>query len=312
MATIDELLASETGAVLTVDLASRTINVPPNIKNIGVESDDDVVVLPFSIPRYFGDMDLSAFSIRINYLNAKSEGDVYLVTTADIGPEEIKFEWKVGRYATAYKGNVTFNICLKKMGSGGTVVQELNTTVCSLPVLQGLETDEAVIQEYPDIFTQLVNEALYAAKASGEFDGKDGEDYVLTEEDKVEMLDSLKSYIVNDSDRDLIYSFASMNNREMRSTNNATETLTIDIPDGEYPEQYISGLVFTSGSTATTVIYTQDIHTIQWVGTDCSTSVDNDQSIFRPMPNKNYDIVFYFNGKHFIGLVNGYDYVTLN
>ena len=188
MATLDELLASETGAVLTVDLNSRTISIPPSIKNIGVESDDDVLVLPFSIPRYLGDVDLSDFGIRINYLNAKAEGDVYLVTTPNLGQDSMEFEWVVGRHATAYKGNVTFNVCLKRVDSDGMVVQEFNTTICSLPVLPGLETDGAVIQEYPDIFTQLVNEALYAAKASGEFDGKDGDDYVLTQEDKDEIV----------------------------------------------------------------------------------------------------------------------------
>ena len=185
MATIDELIASETGATLTVDLNSRTISVPANIKNIGVESDDDVLVLPFSMNRHYGNVDLADFVIRINYLNAKAEGDVYLVNNADYGDDCIDFSWTIGRHATAYKGNVTFNVCLKKIDKDGIVEQEFNTTICSLPVLQGLETEEAVVQEYPDVFMQLVSDALYTAKISGAFDGKD---YVLTEEDKDEIV----------------------------------------------------------------------------------------------------------------------------
>lgn len=312
MATIDELLAQETGSALTVDLVTRTINIPANVKNIGVESDDDVLVLHFGMERHLGDVDFADFDIRINYLNAKSEGDVYIVKDADYGDNYIDFTWTIGRHATAYKGNVTFNICLKKTDEDGIVTQEFNTTVCTLPVLQGLETDEAVIQENPDVFEQLLNEALYKAKASGEFNGKDGKDYVLTKEDKEEIRDSLKSYVINTSDTDVTYSFSDMNNYEMRCTNSAITSITIDIPDGEYSEQYISGLVFKSGATAPTIIYTADSHILQWVGTDCATSHDGNYSVFIPIINKNYDIVFYFNGTYFVGLVNGYEAVTSN
>jgi hypothetical protein len=166
MATIDELLASggET-AKLTVNLASRKIVVPPGIKNIGVESDDDVMCLPFSMPRYFGDVDLSEFDIRINYKNARGEGDVYLVnefTTTDA--DTIEFDWIVGRYAVAYEGEVVFSLCLKKMDENNVVVKEFNTTICSLSVLKGLETDGAIIQENPDLINQMIDQA--SAEAS--------------------------------------------------------------------------------------------------------------------------------------------------
>ena len=79
MPTAEELLrqAAENGAVatdtipyLTVDLHTRLITIPSSITNIGVESDDEVKRLPFKVPRYFGDIDLSEFDIRINYTNA--------------------------------------------------------------------------------------------------------------------------------------------------------------------------------------------------------------------------------------------------
>ena len=161
MATAEELLAAEMGDTpLSVNIQTRTIDIPASIKNIGVESDDDVLRLPFTMPRYLGDVDLSEFDIRINYLNAKSEGDAYLVSDAVVGDDDITFSWLVGRWATIYKGNVTFNVCLRKLDDEGIVTQEFNTTVCSLPVLQGLETDEAIVEKYPGVFMQLVNEAV--------------------------------------------------------------------------------------------------------------------------------------------------------
>lgn len=104
-------------------------------------------------------------------------------------------------------------------------------------------------------------------------------------------------------------SFLDIHNTETRGSYPIDE-LTIDIPDGEYPEQFIAGLVFSSGETAPTVIYPANNRILQWVGTDCSST--DEYSVFIPTSNKNYDIVFYFNGTHFVGLVNGYETVTSN
>ena len=83
--------------------------------------------------------------------------------------------------------------------------------------------------------------------------------------------------------------------------------------NGEYEEDYVAGLSFDSGATPTAIDYT-DSGIINWVGTDCSTftyqiNPEGDLatiSLFIPSPNTHYDIVFYFNGMQFIGLVNGY------
>lgn len=73
--------------------------------------------------------------------------------------------------------------------------------------------------------------------------------------------------------------------------------------NGEYPEDYGLDLSFDSGASPTTISYSAS-GIINWVGVDCST-VDG-LSIFQPSPNTHYDIVFYYNGNQFIGLVNGY------
>lgn len=80
-------------------------------------------------------------------------------------------------------------------------------------------------------------------------------------------------------------------------------SISFTFGDGEYADDYTSGLVFDSGATPTAIDYT-DSGILNWVGTDCTT-VDG-LSIFQPSANTHYDIVFYFNGTQFIGLVNGY------
>ena len=167
MATTDELLreGEVIDSTLYIDLDSRLITIPKSITNLGVESDDEVKKLSFSIPRHYGDVDLSEFKIRINYLNTRKMGDVYQVTDALIDEENIKFSWIVGRNAFIYKGNVTFNVCLRKF-ENDEVIQEFNTTISTLPVLEGLETGEQAILPYTDILEQWENRLFGTADSA--------------------------------------------------------------------------------------------------------------------------------------------------
>lgn len=173
MATAEELLANAIGDagnnILTVDLNARVINIPKGITNIGVMSDDDVLRLNFSMPRHYGEYDLSEFQMQINYLNAKKYGDVYKIEDAVVDTDTITFSWLVGRYAVTYVGEVRFNICCKLYDTVNTdiVLKEFNTTPASLPVLEGLETNEAIIQEYSDILVRWESE-LFGIEGTAE------------------------------------------------------------------------------------------------------------------------------------------------
>ena len=158
--------------VINEDL--RTMTIPQSITLLGVESDDDVNKIYFKMPKEYCGFDLSTFEARINYLNANNEGDIYIVedlTVDNDDPSLMDFTWLVGRNACAYKGRTQFIVCLKKFADddSGTVLQEFNTTVYSLPVLQGLETVEAVVQQNPDIIEYI----LRVMRESGVIDPDD-------------------------------------------------------------------------------------------------------------------------------------------
>lgn len=168
MATAEQLLAevTEVDKKLYIDFDTRQILIPNSIHQLGVESDDDVKKLTFSVPKTYYDCDLSTFRIFINYMNARKEGDLFAVKEEDVREVDgnLEFDWIVGRHAVAYKGTAIFNVCMKKGSMQPdpedatqeifVVDQEFNTTVAKLPVLEGLETSEEVIQEYPDILMQ--------------------------------------------------------------------------------------------------------------------------------------------------------------
>lgn len=160
--TTEEALAAaqvnDTGAdeVITIDNDLRTIIIPASITLLGVVSDEDVQTLHFQMPKTYKGLDLSEFAIRINYMNANNVGDTYAVGDSEISGENIVFTWTVGRVACMYKGNTKFIVCLKKKDASGNVLKEFNTSLTSLPVLEGLETTEAVVAENPDIIEQIL------------------------------------------------------------------------------------------------------------------------------------------------------------
>lgn len=106
-------------------------------------------------------------------------------------------------------------------------------------------------------------------------------------------------------DTSTTFYFQSNYNKELRlfSAGKGVTNITFYFDSEVYSDDYTSGLSFDSGETPTSVNYTNS-GILNWVGTDCSDS--DGYSIFKPEPDKHYDIVFYFNGRQFIGLVNGF------
>ena len=139
-----------------IDSDLRTINIPVTVKNIGVESDDDVKRLEFTMQKQYGEFDLSQFRIRINYMNANGDKSIYLVEDKKVSGDNITFSWLIGRDVTKYKGQVNFIVCLKLSDEKGKVLKELNTTLCRLDVLEGLEVVPVIDQKTTDLIEQLL------------------------------------------------------------------------------------------------------------------------------------------------------------
>lgn len=191
MATADEILnamqdgtelQAEEGELLIIDNDLRTITIPPEIANIGVESDDNVKRLHFQMPRQYGEFDLSEFDIRINYLAANNTGDIYVVTDKAVSGDNITFSWLVGRSAFTAQGTVRFIVCLKKTNQEGVVEQEYNTTVATLQALEGIEPSGQIVEDNPEVIESILKrlDALEENVGSGSgTPGKDGREIEL-------------------------------------------------------------------------------------------------------------------------------------
>lgn len=145
---------SDTEDWLIIDHDFRTIDIPSTKQLGGVTSDENVNVLHFQCPRYYGDSDLMDFNFRINYTNANNEGDQYLVMDTESEGDIITFSWTVGRHACEYVGNIRFIVCAI-LAEDGDVEKEYNTAIHTLQVVEGLETSEEVYEAVHDVIEEF-------------------------------------------------------------------------------------------------------------------------------------------------------------
>lgn len=166
MATTEELLEqleqevsamSDEQVYCVIDPDTRQISVPAEYQLLGVESDEKVERIWFQCPKIVGDnIDLSQLQLRINYQNANSQKDQYIVTDVQTDGDNIVFSWLLSRKVTAYQGNVSFIVCAVKV-SGETIQNEWNTTLATAKVLEGLEVDTpSPSEEQSDVIAQLL------------------------------------------------------------------------------------------------------------------------------------------------------------
>lgn len=179
MPSVDELLnaAEVTEATLTVtndkieiDADTRTMIIPDTERIFGVMSDEKGERKYFRCKRFVGNgIDLSKLSLRIVFQNASglAQGrDKYIVTDlATDGEDYVTFSWELSRKVTAYKGIISFIVCVVKTNSDGTITNEWNTTLANGIVLEGLEANGTQEQEEvaKDYYNQLEAELLKVA-----------------------------------------------------------------------------------------------------------------------------------------------------
>ncbi len=155
----------ESNKVYKIDLDTRAVLVPAG-EVIGVYHDKDVNRLTFEVPGIYKGIDLTGYQISINYMNEEEQKDLYLVNECNIAmgandkPESITFDWVVGATACAVPGTVGFTVCFKKLDSEGNIINEINTKLTRMKVLEGCEAVESEIEEryMTDLAGQLYKE----------------------------------------------------------------------------------------------------------------------------------------------------------
>lgn len=144
-----------------IDLDTRAVKMPAG-EVIGVYHDKDVNRLTFEVPAAYKGIDLTEYQISINYVNEEEQKDVYYIENCILSGDAgtITFDWLVGATACAMPGTVGFTVCFKKLDSEGNIINEINTKLTRMKVLEGCEAVESEIEEryMTDLAGQLYKE----------------------------------------------------------------------------------------------------------------------------------------------------------
>lgn len=171
MSTTDELLeemledAEEYATPVTdddlqfwIDEHLRVISIPKNGVVAGVEGDKNVNKIKFGMNRYYHGFDMSTFSGRILYSNAKGNKNYYNITDMQASGNTITFSWLVDADAVQYMGKTAFVVYLFKT-QGSELRQKFYSTLATLKVLEGMEVDSAVpVEKQTDIIERMKEE----------------------------------------------------------------------------------------------------------------------------------------------------------
>lgn len=136
----------------------RVISIPKNGVVAGVEGDKNVNKIKFGMNRYYHGFDMSTFSGRILYSNAKGNKNYYNITDMQASGSAITFSWLVDADAVQYMGKTAFVVYLFKT-QGSELRQKFYSTLATLKVLEGMEVDSAVpVEKQTDIIERMKEE----------------------------------------------------------------------------------------------------------------------------------------------------------
>lgn len=141
-----------------IDEHLRVISIPKNGVVAGVEGDKNVNKIKFGMNRYYHGFDMSTFSGRILYSNAKGNKNYYNITDMQASGSAITFSWLVDADAVQYMGKTAFVVYLFKT-QGSELRQKFYSTLATLKVLKGMEVDSAVpVEKQTDIIERMKEE----------------------------------------------------------------------------------------------------------------------------------------------------------
>ena len=138
---------------------SRVVVIPDRYKTFGVEGDNRAERIKFKFPKVVGDnIDLSSLNLRINYQNAQGGLDKYIVETVlETEDDHVFFTWLIQDGVTPKSGPIYFVVQAVKVTSNGNIEKKWSTTLNKIgQILEGLEVDETIAQQNPDIIESIL------------------------------------------------------------------------------------------------------------------------------------------------------------
>lgn len=153
-----------TEAHIVVD-SNRFITVPEELRRIAVQFDNNMETVTFDCPRYWDGIDMSKMKVYINYLTNSNVRGMYWADKVTVDPQDdtiMHFDWLITRNVTLVKGPISFLVCIRDVDEEGNESNHWNSELNQeMYVSEGLECEESILEQYPDIITQLLTRMDY-------------------------------------------------------------------------------------------------------------------------------------------------------
>ena len=153
-----------TEAHIVVD-RNRFITVPEELKRIAVQFDNNMETVTFDCPRYWDGIDMSKMKVYINYLTKSNVRGMYWAEKVTVDPQDdtiMHFDWLITRNVTLVKGPISFLVCIRDVDEEGNESNHWNSELNQeMYVSEGLECEESILEQYPDIITELLTRMDY-------------------------------------------------------------------------------------------------------------------------------------------------------
>lgn len=138
----------------------RSITIPDGLKRIAVQFDHNIETVTFDCPRYWDEHDFATMRVYINYRRSDGYKNQYPVKNLRVDRSNtsiIHFDWTIDADVTPIKGNISFLVCIKKVGPDGLERNHWNSLLNQeLMVEEGMECEEAAIEYDPALITHLL------------------------------------------------------------------------------------------------------------------------------------------------------------
>lgn len=141
--------------VIEISSDSRIVNIPDEIKSIGIVAGDHLAeTFYFHIDRYFDDNDLSKHHAIIRFINAGNEYGESDAVDITINENDITIGWSIDNKVTRYAGDVSFTIQWETIENGVREYQ-WQTLPASINVKSGLAIEETITDKDDLLFRTL-------------------------------------------------------------------------------------------------------------------------------------------------------------
>lgn len=134
-----------------------------------IQYDHNSEVFTFELSRFVEGHDMSLCdSIRVNYINInkstrEQKTGTYEAKDLVVDESKITFTWLISRNATHYIGPLNFLINFMCIDENDFVTYEWHTDIFKyVSLVTGMNNEESIEEEYPDILEQWKNEILAA------------------------------------------------------------------------------------------------------------------------------------------------------